>query len=134
MTAKENLVKTPVQRVRRSPVEGRNRLKVRGTDPNYVYRVVNDLDDRVHELLDRGYEFDTSEDIRVGDSFIDENSRLGKVRMISVGGGIKAVLMRIRKDWYEEDQLSKQEVVNKTEAAMRPNSDGQYGKIEVSRK
>lgn len=131
---KENLVKTPTTRVRRSPVEGRNRLKIRGLDPNYEYRVVNDVDDRVAHLLDRGYEFELDPDIRVGDSYIDENSRLGKVRMISVGGGIKAVLMRIRKDWYEEDQLSKQEYVRKTELAMRPNPDGQYGKIEVTRK
>lgn len=131
---KENLVKTPTTRVRRSPVEGRNKLKILGLDPNYVYRVVNDLDDRVNSLLDRGYEFELDPNVRAGDSYIDENSRLGKVRLISVGGGIKAVLMRIRKDWYDEDQEAKYDYVNKTEQAMRPTADGQYGKIELTRK
>lgn len=83
---KENLVKTPEQRVRRNPVEGRNKLKVKGdTDPNYVYRIVNDIDDRINDFLDAGWEFDTNENIRVGDSRVDEHGRLGKVRTISVG-------------------------------------------------
>ena len=132
---KENLAKAPVQRVRRNPVEGKNKLTVKGKDPNYVYRIVNDIDDRVQDFLDRGWELDVSENIRVGDSRIDETSRLGKVRLVSVGGGFKAVVMRIRKDWYDEDQEAKQEYVKKTEQAMRPNTaDGQYGKIETSRK
>ena len=132
---KENLAKAPVQRVHRNPVEGKNKLTVKGKDPNYVYRIVNDIDDRVQDFLDRGWELDVSENIRVGDSRIDETSRLGKVRLVSVGGGFKAVVMRIRKDWYDEDQEAKQEYVKKTEQAMRPNTaDAQYGKIETSRK
>lgn len=132
--ATENLVKAPATRVRRSPVEGRNRIKIRGADPNYVYRVVNDIDDRIYDLIDRGYELDTDEGIRIGDSRIDDHSKLGKIRYINVGGGIKAVLMKIRRDWYEEDQEAKQDYVLETEAAMKPNSDGQYGKIELTRK
>lgn len=131
---KENLVKAPAQRVRRNPVEGRNKLKVRGTDPNYAYRIVNDIDDRINDFLDAGWEFDVDENIRVGDSRIDDISKLGKVRQVSVGGGKKAVLMRIRKEFYEDDQQAKQQIVDKSEQAMRPNPDGQYGKIEVSRK
>lgn len=134
-TAKENLVKAPKERVRRNPVEGRNKLKVRGEDPNYVYRIVNDVDDRIADFLEAGWELDTSEEIRVGDSRIDENSRLGKVRLVSVGGGQKAVLMKIRRDWYEEDQAAKLEYVRKSEEAMRPNpNDGGYGKIDITRK
>jgi hypothetical protein len=135
MTAKETLVKAPEVRVRRNPVEGRNRLKIRGTDPDFEYRVVNDLDDRINEFLDAGWVFETSEDIRVGDSRIDDHSKLGKVRVINVGGGIKAYLMKIRKDWYDEDQKAKQDHVDRTEAAMRPDQlNGQYGKVELTRK
>lgn len=133
--AKENLVKAPATRVRRSPVEGRNKLRVKGEKPGYVYRIVNDIDDRIHDFLERGWELDTDEDIRIGDSRLDQDSRLGQVRLVSVGGGQKAVLMRIRKDWYEEDQAAKQEYVRKTEEAMRPNpNEGTYGKIDITRK
>jgi hypothetical protein len=131
----EKLVKAPERRVKRNPVEGRNRLAVKGKDPNYEYRIVNDIDDRVNEYLDLGWEFETGEEVRVGDSRIDDIGKFGKVRQLSVGGGTKAVLMRIRKDWYDEDQLAKQEHVDKTEAAMRPNpNDGTYGKVDVTRK
>lgn len=131
---KENLVKTPAARVRRNPVEGRNKLKLKGGDPNYVYRFVNDTDDRVREFQDAGWELETDDTIRVGDSRIDDNARLGKVRMISVGQGQKAVLMKIKREWYEDDQKAKQEFVDKSEEAMRPNPDGQYGKVELTRK
>jgi hypothetical protein len=132
---KENLVKAPAQRVRRTALEGRNRLKVKGKKPDYEYRIVNDVDDRIQDFIERGWEIDLDDDIRVGDSRIDDTSKLGKVRTISVGQGTKAVLMRIRKDWYDEDQAAKQEYVAKTEQAMRPNpNDGTYGKIDITRK
>lgn len=132
---KESLVKAPTRRVSRSPVEGRNRLTVKGKDPNYEYRIVNETEDRINDFLERGWEFDTNEDVRVGDSRIDDTSSLGRVRQISVGGGIKAVLMRIKKDWFDEDQKAKQEYVKKTEEAMRSNpNDGTYGKVDLTRK
>lgn len=132
--ATEKLVKAPTARVRRNPVEGRNKLKVKGKKPEYEYRIVNDQDDRINDFLERGWELDVDEEIRVGDSRLDESSKLGKVRLISVGGGNKAVLMRIRKDWYDEDQQSKQEYVKKSEQAMRPNpNDGTYGKVDITR-
>lgn len=131
----EKLVKTPERRVKRSPVEGRNRLAVKGKDPNYEYRIVNDTDDRVSDLLDQDWEIDLSENIRVGDGRIDDIARLGKARILSVGGGMKAIVMRKRKDWHDEDQQAKQEYVAKTEKAMRPDpNDGTYGKIDVTRK
>ncbi len=132
---KENLIKTPAKRVRRGPVEGKNKLRVKGKDPNFEYRIVNDIDDRVNDFLERGWILDTQEDIRVGDSRIDDNSRLGKVRQISVGGGVKAVLMKIEKEFYDEDQEAKQKHVDRSEQAMRPNpNDGTYGKIDITRK
>jgi hypothetical protein len=136
MTTKENLVKAPAQRVRRSPVEGRHRLKLRGKgeDPNYHYRLINDTDDRIGSFLDAGWEFVTDEEIRIGDSKVDETTPFGKARVVSVGGGLKAYLMKQKREWYEEDQAAKQALVDKHEQAMRPNPDGQYGKIEVTRK
>lgn len=132
---KENLVKAPVSRVRRGPLEGRNKLRVKGKDPAYEYRIVNDTDDRVHDFLDRGWELDTDESIRVGDSSVDKHSKLGSVRQISVGENTKAVLMRIRKEWKEEDDKAKLDYVKATELAMKPNpNDGTYGKVEITRR
>lgn len=131
----EKLTKAPERRIKRIPVTGRSRLTVKGKDPNFVYRVVNDTDDRINELIDAGYVPDTDESVRVGDSRVDDNSSLGKVRTISVGGGIKAVLMKQRREWYEEDQEAKQDYVKKTEESMRPNpNDGTYGKVDLTRK
>ncbi len=130
----EKLTKSPERRVRRNPLDGRNRLKVKGKDPNYEYRIVNVTEDRVDDMLERGWEFESSESVSVGGSRIDNISRLGKVHEISVGQGTKAVLMKIRKDWYTEDQAAKQEYVNQTEKAMRPDpNEGGYGKVELKR-
>lgn len=131
----EKLVKAPERRVRRSPVMGKNKLTVKGKDSNFVYRIVNDIDDRVHDMIERGYELDTSETIRVGDSRIDTTSKLGKVREIPVGQGIKAVLMKIPREFYEEDQALKAAEVKKAENAMRktnPN-EGTYGGVDIKR-
>lgn len=132
----ENLVKTPKTRVRRSSVDhGRNRLNVKGKDPAYVYRIVNNVDGRVEDMMDMGYEPDVSETTRVGDGRITDISKLGKVREISVGGGTKAVLMRQKREYYDEDQAAKEEYHKKTEQAMRPNPDeGGYGKVDITRK
>lgn len=136
MTTTEKLVKAPSGRVRRSPVQGRNKLTVKGKDPDYVYRIVNDIDDRVHDMLERGYEIDASEEIRVGDSRVDQTAKLGTVRQIPVGQGVKAILMRIKRDWYNEDQAIKQDLVKKSEDAMRKSNpnDGTYGKIDITTK
>lgn len=135
MTSTEKLVKTPERRVRRSPVTGKNILTVKGKDPNFVYRIVNNVDDRVYDMQERGYEIDTSEDIRVGDSRIETTSKLGTVREVPVGQGTKAVVMRQRKDWYDEDQALKQAEVKKSENAMRQSNpnEGTYGKIDIVR-
>lgn len=132
---KENLVKSPQTRVRRTALEGRNKLRVKGKDPNYEYRIVNDIDDRIQDFLDKGYEFETSEEVRVGDSRVEQDSKMGTIRRASVGGGVKAILMKIKKEWYDEDQKIKQEYIDKTEQAMRPNpNEGTYGKIDITRK
>lgn len=131
---KENLTKAPERRVKRNPLGRKNVLTVVGQDPNYHYRVVNDTGDRINELMEIGWQIDTSEDIRVGDSRLEQHSKLGTVRRVSVGDGVYAVVMKIRRDWYNEDQAAKQEYVKSTETAMRPDSDGGYGKVEVTRK
>ena len=109
---------TPAQvsRPRRTPIGRRNRLSVENRDPDYQYRIVNDVDGRVQDLLDQDYEIVL--DAKVGDKRVDEISSLGSAKQISVGNGIKAVVMKKRKDWFQDDQDLKQKEIDDLEASM----------------
>lgn len=126
--------KTLTERPKRVPLAGRSRLSVRNQDPNYVYRIVNtNLDsdpDRVEALKEAGYEIVPNQKAgEVGDKRVDNTSALGSVKEISVGGGTKAVVMRIPKEFYQEDQAAKQAEIKKTEDSAHKRAD--YGSMDV---
>jgi hypothetical protein len=134
MTQKEAISKAPVSRVTRVPVGQRNVLTVKGQDPNYVYRVVNDVDDRVAQFLEGGYELVDKDSTDVGDKRVSQGTAIGSKQEVSVGQGIKAKIMRIPKEWYEEDQARKQSFVNKQEASIKEKAlDGNYGTLDIKR-
>ncbi len=118
MATREIASKAPSGRVRRTPLTVRNRLDIKVRDPNYVYRVVNVVDDRVEQLQAQGYEIDPDNN-KVGDKRVDAPSSLGSVAEISVGQGTKAVIMRQHKDHYAEDQSYKQAEIDEREASMK---------------
>lgn len=123
---------------RRASINGvRNKLNVRGKDPNYVYRIVNDIDqgDRIQQFKDRGYELVGSDKVKVGDKRVDSSSPEGTQAQINVGQGVKAFVMRIPKEWYDEDQAIKEEEIRKTEATMEQEAKADYdkGKLEKER-
>ncbi len=134
MTQKESISKAPAGRVTRTPVSQRNILTVKGKDPNYEYRIVNDVDDRIAQFLEGGYEVVEDEAVDVGDKRTSQGSSVGTKKIFSVGQGTKGYLMRIRKEWYQEDQAKKQGFVNQQEASIKEKAlDGNYGKIDISR-
>ena len=134
MTQKEAISKAPASRVTRVPVSSRNILTVKGKDPNYEYRVVNDTDDRIAQFLEGGYELVEDESTDVGDKRLSQGTSVGSKKIFSVGQGTKGYLMRIRKEWYEEDQAKKQGFVNQQEASIKEKAlDGNYGKLEITR-
>ena len=58
----------------------------------------------------------------------------GSVGQYSVGQGQKAFLVKIKKEWYQEDQAKKQEKVAAQEQATKDKAlDGTYGKLDISR-
>ena len=131
---KEAIAKAPRGRPQRVPVGTRNVLTVAGKDPSYEYRVINDSGDRVQEFLDAGYELVEKDSVRVGDKRVNSASAEGSVSQISVGQGQKAFVVRIKKEWYEEDQAAKQAKVNALEDSTKAKAlDGTYGKLEISR-
>jgi len=123
-------------RPKRTPLSQRNRLSVRNQEPGYHYRIVNaNLEndpDRIQSFIDQGYELVPRDKVgTVGDKRVDGATPLGSSSEISVGQGTKAVVMRIREDWYKEDQAAKQALVDSTEQTMRKDAD--YGKVEFSK-
>jgi hypothetical protein len=120
---------------RRTPINGvRNVLTVQGKDPDFEYRIVNDEGDRVAQFESMGYEVVTDQNVKVGDRRIANPTKEGSPVQVSVGGGVKGYVMRIKKDWYAEDQASKQSRVNETEEAMKKDArkNADYGKLDIS--
>ena len=131
---KEAISKAPVGRVTRVPVGQRNILTVKGKDPAYVYRIVNDVDDRITQFQEGGYEIVQDEAVAVGDVRASSGTPVGTTKNLSVGRGTKAYVMRIKREWYEEDQANKQGFVNQQEQSIREKAlDGTYGKLDIKR-
>lgn len=108
------------QRKERTPVNGeRDILTVKGKDPNYEYRFVIDRPGRIQRFLDGGWEVVT-EDLEVGQKAVDTPSgKVGSAVTKHAGGGQTYILMRIPKEWYDEDQQAKQDKVDALEASMQ---------------
>lgn len=129
---KEPIAKAPRGRVSRPPIGQRNRLSVRDQEPGFVYRIVNDVDDRVHLMQEQGYEIVSN--TKVGDKRVDLPSSAGSASVISVGQGTKAVVMRQRKEFYDEDQAAKASLVDSTEQTMRQDARkaSDYGSLSIN--
>ena len=123
------------QRPKRVPVAGpRDILAVANQDPNYVYRWVNDVRGRMQRFLDGGYEVVT-QDTEVGQNAVDRGSQVGSAVTRQVGSGVTAVLMRIPREWYNEDQAAKAAELDALEASMKQQAtDGHYGEFNIFRK
>lgn len=125
-----------VERPRRTPINGtRSRLTVRGKEPGYVYRIVNDIDDRVQTFQDMGYEIVSDKSVSVGDKRVADPAAEGSPLKVSVGQGVQAYVMRQKQEWYDEDQKAKQTQVDDLEASTKRDaeSSGLIGKLKISR-
>ena len=124
-------------RTRRSPINGvRNKLNVRGQEPGYVYRIVNDIEDRVQSLQEMGYEIVTDKGVTVGDKRIANPTQEGSPVKVSVGQGVQAYVMRQKQDWFDEDQKAKNARNDELEAQMKREAKdaGFYGKLQIGEK
>ena len=92
-------------RPRRTPLSKRNRLDIKNKEPGYVYRIVNDVDDRVSVLQEQGYEIVTDSSITIGDRRVGRASQDGSPVQVAVGGGTDGFLMRIKEEFYQEESL-----------------------------
>ena len=130
---------TPVEasaRPKRIPIAARNRLDVKNREPGYVYRIVNDEDDRVERLQQAGYEIAPKESVgAVGNRRVDGATPLGSSAHFSVGKGVQAVVMRQKLEYYQEDQNTKQAEIDQLEATMKGDARkaSDYGTLDVSK-
>lgn len=119
---------------RRNSINGtRNVLNISGKEPGFVYRVVNDVGDRIEQLKAIGYEVVEDSQVQVGDRRIANPTKEGSPVKVSVGGGVQGYVMRIKQEWYDEDKAKKDAHVDNIEKGLvrdaKEKSD--YGNIKV---
>lgn len=113
---------------KRTPLGSRNRLSFNGLDPDYYYRVINDVDDRIERAQEAGYEFVESKQ-RLGDIQAGDDSPVGSQVKKSVGGGMVGYLMRQPIEFHHEDQKIKMDRIDELEDSTKPKVEqGQYGR------
>lgn len=123
----------PSGRPRRKPVNYRSGFVIENKDPSREYRLINAEPGRLMVFENAGWQ---REDLS---KHLPGYDRLQDAKLIDnqlhVGAGQKQVLVSIEKEYFNEDQANKQELVDQREAATKPQNSGEYvnAKFEVSR-
>lgn len=123
------------ERPERIPVSGqRNLINVRGIDSKkYELRWVNDVDDRIR-VFERGGWEKVTEDVDIGDRTADSSNSKQSFVTKYMGANVTAYLMKIKKEWYEEDQASKSKALKEAEDERlhrEKNEEGRYGSVSI---
>lgn len=101
-------------------------------DQNFHYRFVNDTGSRIANFQAAGYEIVKDDELVVGDSRVFDPSDLGSAKKVTSNDGTVSYLMRIKKEWYNEDQATKAEHIKETERAMKTQSSSDYGSLKLT--
>ncbi len=107
------------------------KLNVDGKDDEYHYYVENDEKGKIQAREKLGFEVvEKSSGVTMGDANPKEVG--SRIETTVFSDGTKGVLMRQRKEWYEEDEKFKADRISKREEALfRKQEEGQYGEIKV---
>lgn len=113
----------------------KNTLTYEDRDPNYVYRVFNDVPGRLEAAMEAGYEVVESE-AKLGDPVADGATPVGSAVTRPVGGGITGVLMRKPRDMYDEDMGQKQAHIDELEQGLKQHAqtEGHYGSLKIDKR
>lgn len=135
---KEAIAKVPRTRPQRAKIGTKDRLVVHNKDSNYEYRFVNDVKNRVAIFKQNGWEVAPAADTQIGDARVENPTSIGSAAAVPVGlvgeNAGTAVLMRIPKEWYEEDQAAKAKAIEASEQSMKEAiRSGHKGQFEISR-
>ena len=127
------MTRETTKRGARKPLFQRGPLAISGDkDPNYHYRVVNDTGSRIHNFKQAGYEMVTDPDLVVGDGRVFDASDLGSAKRVISNDGTTSYLMRIKKEYYDEDQAAKLAQINEIEDTMKKEASQFTGSLKIS--
>ena len=126
----EALTRTTNERTTRERVRNvfngtQAKLTVNKQIPGYHLHIFNDEPGRVQTAIDGGWEFVTPDEVGgVKDSVTSGNTDLGdKVRFLvgtsEKGDGLYAYLLKIKQEWYDEDQAEIQKRNDRVDDAIR---------------
>lgn len=135
---KDAIAKVPRTRPQRAKIGTKDRLVVHNKDSNYEYRFVNDVKNRVAIFKQNGWEVAPAADTQIGDVRVENPTSIGSAAAVPVGlvgeNAGTAVLMRIPKEWYEEDQAAKAKAIEASEQSMKEAiRSGHKGQFEITR-
>ncbi len=130
---------------RTSMSDQRGKLSVSGLDVgNFHYRWFYDVDDRLFNAKQAGYEFVQKSEIKsAGDPTIDTSQGTDTRIRKGVGGGKVAYLMKLPIAFRKDDEAKKEAEILETERAMRrlktqtghaASQEADYGSFDVTRK
>ena len=101
------------------------KLGVRVQIPGWHLHIFTDTVSRIKDAMDSGYEFVTPDEVGgVSENVVSRNGDLGeRIRYLvnprAEGSEQFGYLMKIRQEWYEEDQAELQAKNNKVDATIR---------------
>ena len=115
------------QRKKRKPAGGTySKLSVdipKDMKDKYHYHWINDTPGRILQAQNGDYEFVSPQEVGLNEQNFGDLVRDSKVRVYAGvnddGNPIFAYLMKIRIEWYKEDQAEMQEQVDRIDTAMR---------------
>lgn len=110
----------------------RRKMSWDNQDPNYEYRWVKGSHNRLKEFEDGGYEYVHGSASDAGDSDVinETGGNLGSKVSKFVGTNEdgtprKDFLMRVKKEWYIEDQVEKRKYIDELESQIMKGVDSQ---------
>ena len=127
------------QAFRRIPMSAPQAKLATPSIPGFHLHWLNDVPGRINQAIAGGYEFVAPEETFVNDrnpgspSVVSGSSDLGSRVSVVVGSDdkgneIRAYLMKIRNEWYEQDQQASQGRVDQIDNAMRQSKRNTYDK------
>jgi hypothetical protein len=116
----------------RLPVDGpRDMLSIPDEDPNYHYTWQPEYN--VDRFFQGGYDLVLDDGVAVGQDTVNKPSKVNGwkgARCIHERGGVTQVLLRIRKEWREEDEARLAQMADEMEGKVAQPTEGGYGNVE----
>ena len=126
----------------------RNILSVDGRDPAFEYRFIKDVSleraqseglvdwkpgQRISRFQAAGWQLVKSSEVKVGENTVYKTENLGSVVRVPAGNDEFLFLMKIHKDWYDEDQQAKLRAILDTEKQYsgETQEEGMYGSVSI---